>query len=72
MLITALEATLAPFAQPEKPQVFPTPATSLIKNGPYISILKAIGRRRRLERRRFREGAGGAVMPGLIGIFATI
>jgi hypothetical protein len=39
-LIKALEATLAPFAQPEKPQVFPTPATSFIKSGPHIIMLE--------------------------------
>jgi hypothetical protein len=45
MVIKALEVTLAPFVQPEKPQVFPTPATSFIKNGPDISMLGPIGRR---------------------------
>jgi hypothetical protein len=33
-LIKALGGTLAPFVQPEKPQVFPRPAASFIKNGP--------------------------------------
>jgi hypothetical protein len=37
-LIKALGGTLAPFAQPEKPQVFPTPATSFIKSGPDITM----------------------------------
>jgi hypothetical protein len=32
-LIKALEATLAPFFQREKPQVFPRPAKNFIKNG---------------------------------------
>jgi hypothetical protein len=40
MVIKALEATLAPFAQPEKPQVFPTPATNFIKDGPDIIMLR--------------------------------
>jgi hypothetical protein len=68
-LIKALAVTLAPFGQPEKPQVFPRPAASFIKNGPDISMLEAIGGRRRRERRRFWKGAGGTVMPVLIGIF---
>jgi hypothetical protein len=46
MVIKALAVTLAPFVQPEKPQVFPGPATSFIKNGPDISMLEAIGGRR--------------------------
>jgi hypothetical protein len=71
-LIKALEGTLAPFLRPEKPQVFPRPATSFIKNGPDISIFELIGRRRGRERRRCRKMAGGTVMPILIGIFATI
>jgi hypothetical protein len=37
-----LKRTLAPFAQPEKPQVFPTPATNFIMNGPDIIMLEAI------------------------------
>jgi hypothetical protein len=32
-LIKALGETFAPFVQPEKPQVFPRPATSFIKAG---------------------------------------
>jgi hypothetical protein len=71
-LIKALGGTLAPFSECEKPQVFPSPATSFIKNGPDFSMLEATSRRRRRERRRFRKGAGGMVMPVLIGIFATI
>jgi hypothetical protein len=57
-LIKALAETFAPFVQPEKPQVFPRPAASFIKNGPDISMPKAIGRRglsstaQVLERRR--------------------
>jgi hypothetical protein len=43
MVIKVLEQTLAPFVQPEKPQVFPRPATSFIKNGPDISMLEPIG-----------------------------
>jgi hypothetical protein len=70
-LIKALERTLAPFAQPEKPQVFPRPATSFIKNGRDVSMSGAIRRCRRPERQRFREGAGGTVMPVLIRVFAT-
>jgi hypothetical protein len=70
-LIKALGGTLAPFAQPEKPQVFPRPATSFIKNGPDIGILKATGRRRCRQWHRFRKAVGGTVMPVLIGIFAT-
>jgi hypothetical protein len=54
-LIKALGETLAPFVQPEKPQVFPRPATSFIKNGPDISMLESIGRRRRRARRGFRK-----------------
>jgi hypothetical protein len=45
MVIKALGGTVAPFMQPEKPQVFPRPATSFIKNGPDVSMLKAIGKR---------------------------
>jgi hypothetical protein len=45
MMIKALGGTLAPFMQPEKPQVFPRPATSFIKNGPDFSMLEAIGGR---------------------------
>jgi hypothetical protein len=45
MMIKALGGTLAPFMQPEKPQVFPRPAASFIKNGPDISMLEAIGGR---------------------------
>jgi hypothetical protein len=71
-VIKALEVTLAPFMQPEKPEVSPRPATSFIKNGPDISVLRPIGRRRRRERCRFWKGVGGTVMPVLIGIFATI
>jgi hypothetical protein len=71
-LVKALEATLAPFAQPEKPQVFPMPATSFIKNGPGISLLQPIGRRRCHDRRECRKRIGGTVMPVLIGVFATI
>jgi hypothetical protein len=67
-LIKALAVTFAPFGQPEKPQVFPRPAASFIKNGPDISMLEAIGGRRCRERRRFWKGAGGTVMPVLIGI----
>jgi hypothetical protein len=44
-LIKALGETFAPFEEPEKPQVFPTPATSFIKNGPDIGMMEAIGRR---------------------------
>jgi hypothetical protein len=69
MVIKALEVTLAPFTQPEKPQVFPRPATSFIKNGPDISMPEAIGSARCRERHRFRKGAGGTVMPVLIGVF---
>jgi hypothetical protein len=58
MLIKALERTFAPFVQPEKPQVFPTPATSFIKDYPDIGILEPIGRRRCRERRRFRTRGG--------------
>jgi hypothetical protein len=47
MLIKALERTFAPFVQPEKPQVFPRPATSFIKNGPDIGMFEPIRRRRR-------------------------
>jgi hypothetical protein len=71
-LIKALGGTLAPFVQAEKPQLFPMPAASFIKNGPDISMLAPIGGRRRRERRRFRKSAGGTVMPILIEIFATI
>jgi hypothetical protein len=71
-LIKALEATLAPFVKPEKPQVFPSPATSFIKNGRDISMLGPVGRRRRRELRGCRKQADGTVMPILIGIFATI
>jgi hypothetical protein len=39
-LIKALEATLAPFAQPEKPQVFPMHAPSFIKSGPHTIMLE--------------------------------
>jgi hypothetical protein len=45
-LIKALGETFAPFLQPEKPQVFPRPATSFIKDGPDIGILEAIRGRR--------------------------
>ena len=69
MLIKALEVTLAPFVQPEKPQVFPTPAANFIKDGPDIIMLEAISRRRRGEWRRFRETVDGTVMPVLIEIF---
>jgi hypothetical protein len=55
MVIKALERTLAPFARPEKPQVFPRPATSFINNGLNTDMLEAIGRRRCRERRRFRK-----------------
>jgi hypothetical protein len=72
MLIKALEVTLAPFVQPEKPQVFPRPATSFIKNGPDIIMLEAISGRRRREGRRFWKTADGTVMPVLIEIFAAI
>jgi hypothetical protein len=68
-LIKALEQTLAPFAQPEKPQVFPRPAASFIKDGPHVSMLEAIGKRPCHERRKFWEGASGTVMPVLIGVF---
>jgi hypothetical protein len=44
-LIKALAKTFAPFVQPEKPQVFPRPATSFIRNGKNIGMLEAIGRR---------------------------
>jgi hypothetical protein len=50
--------TLAPFVQPEKPQVFPPPAASFINVLPDIDMLEPIGRRPRspaaqvLERRR--------------------
>jgi hypothetical protein len=71
-LIKALGETLAPFAQAEKPQVFPRPAASFIRNGRGISSLEPIGRRRYRERRRFLKRVGGTVMPVLIGIFATI
>jgi hypothetical protein len=67
-MITALGGTVAPFAQAEKPQVFPRPATSFIKNSHEISMLEVVGG----ERRRFREVADGTVMPVLIGIFAAI
>jgi hypothetical protein len=40
-LIEALGWTVAPFSKREKPQVFPRPATSFIKNGPDISMLEA-------------------------------
>jgi hypothetical protein len=70
-LIKALGETFAPFVQPEKPQVFPRPAASFIKNGPDISKLEPIGRRRCRQRRRFRKGPGGTVMPVSIGVFAT-
>jgi hypothetical protein len=72
MLIKALGGTFAPFLQPEKPQVFPRPAASLIKNCPDISMLEATGGHYCRQRRRFRKGADGTVMPVLIGIFATI
>jgi hypothetical protein len=68
-LIKALGETFAPFAQPEKPQVFPRPAASFIKNGPDISMLAPIGRRRCREQDEFRKGAGGTVMPVLLGVF---
>jgi hypothetical protein len=60
-LIKALGETFAPFVQPEKPQVFPRPATSFIKDSPDISILKAIGRHRlsstaQISERRRRYG----------------
>jgi hypothetical protein len=54
-MITALGGTVAPFAQAEKPQVFPRPATSFIKNSHAISVLGAIGGRRCRERRLFPE-----------------
>jgi hypothetical protein len=72
MLIKALEVTLAPFVQPEKPQVFPTRATNFIKDGPDIIMLEAISGRRRREGRRFRKTVDGMVMPVLIEIFAAI
>jgi hypothetical protein len=72
MVHQGLEATLAPFAQPEKPQVFPMPATSFIKSGPHIIMLQAINRRRRRGRRTFRSTADGILIPVLIDFFATI
>jgi hypothetical protein len=42
MLTKALERTLAPFVQPEKPQVFPQPAASFGKNGRAIGLRRAI------------------------------
>ena len=72
MVIKALERTLAPFVQPEKPQVFPTPAANFIKDGPDIIMLEAISRRRRREGHRLWKTADGTVMPVLIEIFAAI
>jgi hypothetical protein len=69
--IKSLGRTLAPFAQPEKPQVFPSPATSFIKNGPDIAALEATDKHRCHERHRFRKAVGGTVMPVLIRFFAT-
>jgi hypothetical protein len=54
-LIKALEATLAPFMQPEKPQIFPAPAASFISTDPDIIMLEASSRGRRRVRRRFRR-----------------
>jgi hypothetical protein len=50
MVIKALEVTLAPFAQPEKPQLFPRPATSFIKRGQSIGLLRTAGADCRFER----------------------
>jgi hypothetical protein len=72
MLIKALERTFAPFVQPEKPQVFPTPATSFIKNHPDIGVLEPIGRRCCRERRSFRKRDGCYGYARFDWIFATI
>jgi hypothetical protein len=71
-LIKALGETFAPFGEPEKPQVFPTPATNFIMNGPDIFMLGPISGRRRREWRRSRKTVDGMVMPVLIEIFAAI
>jgi hypothetical protein len=71
-LIKALEVTLAPFAQPEKPQVFPMPATSFIKHGPGHHHAGGDQQAPPSCTAQISESADGTVMPVLIEIFATI
>jgi hypothetical protein len=71
-LIKALGETLAPFVQPEKPQVFPRPATSFIKKRPGHQHVGADRQAPPSCTARISEKAGGTVMSVLIGIFATI
>jgi hypothetical protein len=70
-VIEAVEATLAPFIKREKPQLFPRPAASFIKNGLRFRELCIVRRK---------NGAGGGshwrmteakVMRNFIGLLSS-
>jgi len=68
-LIKALEATLAPFVQPEKPQVFPSLATSFIRSGADIPVPGGGQQAPPSHPAQIRRVADGTVMPVLIEVF---
>jgi hypothetical protein len=68
MVDKSLEPTLAPFVQPEKPQVFPPHGASFSKSGQFIGLPRAISAIRCTARRNL----GGTLMPVSVGFFATI
>jgi hypothetical protein len=68
-MFKALAATLAPFADAEKPQLFPRPAASFIKNEPRLRGVR-IGRVvHRTALSTHKRSVGVAVRPISIGFF---
>jgi hypothetical protein len=71
LLIEAVKPTLAPFAYPEKPQLFPRLAASFIKEGGGISGPRAVSTLRRVARGKSEEQRAIELWPYLLGFFVA-
>src|SRR5260370_40286950 len=71
LLIEAVKPTLAPFAYPEKPQLFPRLAASFIKEGGGISGPRAVSTLRRVARGKSEEQRAIELCPYLFGFFVA-
>src|SRR5260370_42249775 len=69
LLIEAVKPTLAPFAYPEKPQLFPRLAASFIKEGGCISGPRAVSTLRRGARGRSHAQRALELCPYLLDFY---